>query len=192
MYKTLLISICLALGLGCSQPAVAHRPTGMQGHQKEVVDMPPLPGAPEARADLPSDWKEIAQDNWSFGIPNKFFKLDNTKNSNILATYGDPDQLLLVGFGVEDSSDDLKTYSANLAELMTSLGPKLIKSQRGGMLHGRDTMVLLFAMSPGVVALQTIIVDGKKAYNLTFTFAISQVRENLPVCGAIAKSLIIK
>ena len=192
MFNKLLIALCLIGGLGCSRPVPAHSPAGMEGHQKEAVDMPTLPGAVEARADLPNDWKEIAQDNWSFGVPNKFFKLDNLKDSKILATYGDPDQLLLIGFGVEDSNDDLKTYSDNFAEMMTSLGPKLIKMQKGEKLHGRETMLLLFAMSPGVAAIKTIIVDGKKAYNLNCTFAMSQVRENLPVCGAVAKSLIIK
>lgn len=179
MYKIFSIAIaCLSL-IGCA-------------HTQAPVPVPAEPThevpAPVGRTDLPYGWIEIKNDNWSFGIPKTFEKVNG---ANSVYLFKSKDESTLIDFEPDDTTDSLDDYSASFSQGMISLGPQLVSVGRGTM-AGKDAVMFVFDMNEKVVAIHFIAVDGKKAYNLDCTIAAIVLQKQLHICDQVLRSLIIK
>lgn len=135
--------------------------------------------------------KRITKDNWSIDLPVDLVSVSNT-NDPIDTTYMAPDKQMVVAFAVDDDPNDtLSKYASGFAKGMVEAGGVILDS-RAGKISGLDAALIIVGVDSQDISFNFITLDTKKAYVLSCSLVMSQLKERGKLCFDIAHSVVIR
>jgi hypothetical protein len=136
--------------------------------------------------------------SWSVLTPPSFKDSENIitqeqrKELNVLFILESKESGMRIMFVQDPTTEDLETYTRNMAHSFQTSGYQIIAAKRSGPsggISGLDTTLLVLAVSKDVISLHFIAIDDGSAYNFACGTPLALAHQNSATCMSIAKSI---
>ncbi len=182
------IAICLCLasaGLtGCVRAPIPITPVV---HTEPEPDHQPLLNT---RTDLPLNWTEVAQQDWSYGVPAGFNRVSlNVLPATLVQHYSALQRLTISFTTTNTSSVDLHEYV--LDNFVLPQVNKVIAIKENNK-AARPIVAIQTMMSPTTSALDFFVQKDKTIYHMSCFGDNSALQVNAATCFKVIDTLLIK